>query len=109
MLASALDGDFEVVGRCLRSAVSEPFFVLRGAFLISLARNASLVRTRSTMTSPFGCVVAFGCHGLPPLVVVLCSSCLGYLIFVMISNRCSICGVLCSIGVGCWSIVHCVR
>ena len=47
------------------------------------------------------CVVAFGCHGLPPLVVVLCSSCLGYLIFVMISNRCSICGVLCSIGVGC--------
>ena len=47
------------------------------------------------------CVVAFGYHGLPPLVVVLCSSCLGYLIFVMISNRCSICGVLCSIGVGC--------
>ena len=45
------------LGRCLRSAVSEPFFVLRGAFLISLARNASLVRTRSTMTSPFAALL----------------------------------------------------
>ena len=89
------------LGRCLRSAVSEPFFVLRGAFLISLARNASLVRTRSTMTSPFAALLRLVATACLRWWLFFCSSCLGYLIFVMISNRCSICGVLCSIGVGC--------